>query len=207
MIYRFRVFFEDHEDVYREIEIKSNQHFDLLHNAILQSIGFDNQHNASFFLSNDSWRKGEEIILREESNSKNSPKKVMSKSKLSSFIDDPHQKFIYVYDPSVSWTLMVELMKILDDDPKANYPQTIKTVGQAPKQYKSTLPPPPVDEDDDDDDSNKSIEHDEIFSTEEGLGEDDEDDINKMGDEGEDEEVEGGELEGFSGQATEEDDL
>ena len=41
-IYRFKIAFEDNEDIYREIEIKSTQTFEDFHNVIVQSINFDN---------------------------------------------------------------------------------------------------------------------------------------------------------------------
>nr|MDQ3045993.1 plasmid pRiA4b ORF-3 family protein [Bacteroidota bacterium] len=140
-VYRFKVTFEDNEEVFREIEIKSAQNFEDFHNVIVQSIGFDNLHNASFFISDDYWRKGDEITLRpvdEDDNDsrkrKNlAPKKQMNKCKMASLIDDPHQKFVYVYDPKTAWTFLIELMKIVPDDPKATYPKVSKTAGIAPK--------------------------------------------------------------------------
>jgi len=56
-VYRFKVTFEDNDEIYREIEIKSVQTFEDFHFVILQSIGFDTIHNASFFISDDYWRK------------------------------------------------------------------------------------------------------------------------------------------------------
>jgi hypothetical protein len=40
-LYRFRITFEDYDDVTREIDIKSNQYFEDLHNAIHQSTGYN----------------------------------------------------------------------------------------------------------------------------------------------------------------------
>src|SRR5947207_851976 len=117
-VYRFKVSFEDNEDVYRDIEIKSTQTFEDLHFIILQSVGFDTIHNASFFISDDYWRKGDEIIYKPEDapaqkkrREENVEKKLMGKCKMASLIDDPHQKFLYVYDPNVGWTFLVELIK------------------------------------------------------------------------------------------------
>jgi hypothetical protein len=142
-VYRFKITFEDNEEVYREIEIKSTQTFENFHDVIIQSISFDNQHNASFFISDDYWRKGEEIVLRHEAESKNNkkqegdvPKKLMNKCKMASLIDDPHQKFVYVYDLKTAWSFLVELLKIVPDDAKATYPRVAKSAGEAPKQYK-----------------------------------------------------------------------
>lgn len=151
-IYKFRVTYEDHEDVYRDIEIKSTQHFEAFHKAIQDAIGFDNSKPASFYVSDDYWRKGLEITsLEEEKNeeeeeeekSKRSPKKLMSKSRLVNFIDDPHQKFLYVFDFTAQWTFCIELIKILLEEPKGDFPRCVKSSGKAPKQYKLTNIPPP----------------------------------------------------------------
>ncbi|MGQ0827571.1 MAG: IS1096 element passenger TnpR family protein [Bacteroidota bacterium] len=157
MVYRFKITFEDNEEVYREIEIKSPQTFEDFHHAIVQSIGFDNQHNASFFISDDYWRKGEEITLRNEEendNKRKAPelKRLMNKCKMASLIDDPHQKFVYVYDPKTAWTFLIELMKIVPDDAKASYPKCAKSIGDSPKQYKTVNGLPPVVDDEDFDD-------------------------------------------------------
>lgn len=141
-VYRFKVTFEDNEDVYREIEIKSTQNFEDFHNVIIQSIGFDNTHDASFFISDDYWRKGEEIRLK-----KSEDLRQMNKCKIALLIDDPHQKFVYVYDPKIHWTFLVELLKIVPDDAKATYPKTAKSGGEAPKQYKTNAIVPPVADD------------------------------------------------------------
>ncbi|MEI6487792.1 MAG: hypothetical protein WCP52_02450 [Bacteroidota bacterium] len=172
-VYRFRVSFEDNEEIYREIEIKSLQNFEDFHTIILSSIGFDNKHQASFFISDDYWRKGDEITLKpvdDEDNKKRkreeqSPKKQMSKCKMASLIDDPHQKFVYVYDPNVSWTLLVELIKILPDDAKVNYPRISKSVDDAPIQYKKNnfIAVEQVEEEFDEDE--EEIEDDDAYST------------------------------------------
>jgi hypothetical protein len=155
-VYRFRVTFEDNEEVYREIEIKSTQNFEDFHNIIVQSIGFDNLHSASFYISDDYWRKGDEITLRpvdeDEADQRKrkglAPKKQMNKSKIVSVIDDPHQKFVYIYDLKTAWSFMVELVKILPDDAKTSYPRCVKSVGDAPKQYKTNALVPPLAEED-----------------------------------------------------------
>ncbi|HEY0030781.1 MAG TPA: hypothetical protein VGC65_08490 [Bacteroidia bacterium] len=154
-VYRFKVSFEDNEDIFREIEIKSTQNFEDFHHSIVQSVGFDSQHDASFYISDDYWRKGDEIGLRalsddeiEKRKRNDLPvKKLMSKCKMASLIDDPHQKFVYLYDHKAGWTFLVELTKILLDDPKGTFPKCVKSTGEAPKQYKASNVVPVVDED------------------------------------------------------------
>lgn len=150
-VYKFKVTYEDHEDVYREIEIRSDQTFEDLHLAIQKAISFDNSQPASFYMSDASWRKGQEITL-------------MGKSRLADFMDDPHQKMIYIFDFKACWTFLVELVKINVDTPKGDFPRCVKTVGSAPKQYKKVDLPPPGEEDEEDRDSEESI-----FMSEEGY--------------------------------------
>ena len=134
-VYRFRVTFEEEEDIFREIEIKSGQNFKELHSGILASINFDVNEDASFFISDDLWRKGEEIAL----NSKSTAKK-MEKCKIVALIDDPHQKFLYIYSPlKTQWNFQIELVKILQDDPNKEYPLCVKSEGIAPKAIKPTI--------------------------------------------------------------------
>lgn len=145
-VYKFKLFIEDNEDIYREIEILSGQTFEDFHNAIQEAYKFDKKHAASFFVSDDYWRKDQEITLREEDLPLDkeeerkgvSPKNLMAKTKIAKYIDSPRQRFLYVFDPAVKWTFCIELMKILPDNPKGSYPSCVKSIGNAPKQYKQT---------------------------------------------------------------------
>ncbi|MBI4945497.1 MAG: hypothetical protein HY840_03745 [Bacteroidetes bacterium] len=153
MVYRFRVTYEDHEDVFRDIEIRSSQSFLELHAAIQQAISFDNSKSASFYMSDDYWRKEEEISV--ENTNEKKTKKTKSKREesgnkktIADLVNDPHQKFIYVFDPEKEWTFLIELIKIIPENKTISYPQCVKSSGTAPKQYKPTnLPPPPAEED------------------------------------------------------------
>lgn len=145
-VYRFRICLEDNEDVYRDIDIKASQSFELFHEAIQEAFKFDKKHAASFFTSDDYWRKGEEITLRKEDlelntedKRKNITKKFLMKEvKVAKFIEQPHQRFVYVFDPDVQWTFLIEMIKIVAEDIKLNYPACVRSAGTAPKQYKQT---------------------------------------------------------------------
>ena len=151
MVYRFRVTYEEHEDVYRDIDIKANQTFNDFHGIIQQAISFDNSKSASFYMSDDFWRKESEISLGIKKDDKKNKKQeeVPKKKVIADFIEDPHQKFIYVFDPETEWTFQIELLKILPEEIGVAYPICRKSSGTAPKQYKEVLPPPPPEEDDD----------------------------------------------------------
>lgn len=142
-IYRFKVSFEDYDDIERDIDIKSNQTFEDLHRAIHQSTGYNPELSSSFYVSNDQWIKNEEIAFLPNERKVNNGVATMENSKLSSFIDDPHQKFYYTYNFDRPYDFHVELIKIiLDEEAGRNYPYVSRILGDAPKMAGSTIIPP-----------------------------------------------------------------
>jgi hypothetical protein len=137
--YKFRLKFEDYDEVSRDYEIKPSQTFYDLHLCIQQSIKFDNSKSASFILSNDQWMRGREIPSEPKNNKDGSAMVLMQDAQLNKFIIDPHQKMYYIFD---TWVFYIELIKIvMDVDKKATYPICTKVVGDAPAQYKKVLVP------------------------------------------------------------------
>jgi hypothetical protein len=191
-IYRFRVAFEEHEDVYREIDLKAVQTYEDFHLAIQEAIGFDGLKPASFFISDDFWRKGVEIASEpravEEDDEdlpphrRPAPMKLMNKTKIAGMIEDPHQKMIYISDPEAKWTFMIELVRILEETPKVLYPKCTKSVGTAPKQYKVTNLPPPPEEEDETEDLDKDKKE-KVFHAEEAYDKEVDEDVLTEGDE------------------------
>ena len=151
-VYRFRVTFEDY-DGFRDIDIRSNQTFEDLHYAIHQAIGYKAAYASSFYVSNDQWHKGEEIALFPTEKKKAAGVNLMKDTKLSKFIDDPHQKFYYIFNFEQPLDFQVELIRIMiEADPKITYPNCVKSYGEAPKQFiVTTAPPAPGDEFEEDD--------------------------------------------------------
>lgn len=151
-VYRFRVAFEDY-DGFRDIDIRSNQTFEDLHYAIHQAIGYKADYPSSFYVSNDQWHKGEEITLFPDARKKTAGVRLMSDAKLSKFIDDPHQKFYYIFNFDRPLDFQVELIKIsIEADPKVTYPHCVKSSGEAPRQFVATATPPPVGDEFEEDD-------------------------------------------------------
>lgn len=135
-VYKFKITFEDYDEVTREIEIKSNQTFEDFHNAIHKAIGFDGNFPSSFYMSNDFWHKGKEITLKENSIKNKEKTVLMNTSLLKNFIEDPHQKIYYIFNHDNPWTFLIELLKItIQEDPKITYPICTKSQGEAPKQF------------------------------------------------------------------------
>lgn len=137
MVYRFKIWFEDIEDVVRWIEIKPSHTFFDFHNAIQDAIGFDKKEMASFYTSDDKWRKLLEISLEDMTDGDISDDHIvtlMKDSRIVTFVNDPHQRFVYIADYVGDWTLFIELQAIADEQPRKEYPLLYRSEGKAPRQ-------------------------------------------------------------------------
>lgn len=181
------------EDFFRDIEIKSTQTFLDFHQIILESIDFKAGQLASFYMSNDNWKKLQEITLEDMTEDEENPVPEMAKSKLSDYINDPHQKILYVYDFIELWTIQCEMTGIvLKEKAGEVYPRITKKLGMAPKQFAKTQKFGLVDESEFDE-----ITKNFIAGGDESLSDEEADEFGLFS-KGEDEEGESDEF-GFSG--------
>jgi hypothetical protein len=132
-VYRFRVTFEDYDEVIREVDVLSSHTFLELHKAIHTGTGYDPEAPSSFYVSNDQWKKGQEIAYLPDERKLERGVILMEETKLNKFIDDPHQKFYYTYQFSRPFDFHVQLIRILKEEAGKTYPLISKSIGQAPK--------------------------------------------------------------------------
>jgi Plasmid pRiA4b ORF-3-like protein len=136
-IYKFRVLLESDEDIFRDIEIKSTQNFDDLHEIIVAAFGFDNSQMASFYLSNDDWEKGQEISLFDMQIDQNQQEKVlvMADTSINSQINCVGGHILYAYDFLNMRNFFIELIEIkVKEEKDAFYPKVVYSQGEAPVQ-------------------------------------------------------------------------
>lgn len=135
-ILKFRIYFEEDDSVYRDVVIRHKQTFFDLHEAILKSYEFDNKHAATFYRSNDNWQRGREISLEVYEKKYKAAPLMMKETTIGTEIQDPNQKFIYVYDFVKNWTFQVELINVSkEENPKITYPSMVRKEGIPPSQY------------------------------------------------------------------------
>lgn len=135
-VLRFRVAWEEDDQVYRDIEVCTGQSFLEFHQTIIKAFEFDGKHSASFFESNDRWHRNREINSEVLINKKDAPSLSMTKTPVSALISVPDQKFVYVYDPVKEWTFIIELIGV-DKEEVINriYPFLVRKEGLPPAQY------------------------------------------------------------------------
>lgn len=59
----------------------------------------------------------------------------MDNTKLRACVNDPHQRFIYLFDYNAQWTLLCELISIEESSEKQTYPRIYRSEGKAPRQH------------------------------------------------------------------------
>lgn len=136
-VLRFRVYLEDDDQIYRDIEIQTGQTFFDFHQAIVKAFEFDGKHEASFFESNDRWLiTGREISSEILVNKKDAPALSMMRTPVSALVSEPEQKFTYVYDRVKKWSFLIELVGIDKlEMAKRTYPFVLRKEGVSPAQY------------------------------------------------------------------------
>jgi len=144
-VYRFRLLFEDQEEFLRDIEIRPGQTFKDFHDIVLSSVDIESNELASFFICDPSWNKQREITLIDMGVKTPDtdfddddirkpvtipiPVMIMEDVKIREVIDDPHQRILFEYNFLNPTTFFIELMKIVEGDPKKNYPICVKKEG------------------------------------------------------------------------------
>lgn len=176
-IYRFKISFEDYDEVSREIDMLPKHTFLDLHQAIQKNLGYEVEVASSFYISNDQWKKGKEIAFLPTENKIAQKVILMEDSRLNQFIDDPHQKFYYTYNFARPYDFHVQLVKILKEEEGKTYPSVFRSLGAAPKSFNHITS---IDDSiDDDEDTEKEFD----FLNEMEYASDDADDMELLDEE------------------------
>lgn len=134
-VFRFRVAWEDDDNIYRDIELVSGQTFGMFKDTILKAFEFDNKHSSAFYESNDKWHKNRAISSEVKSNIKGAAALSMDKTPVPALVDVPDKKFVFEYDPVKNWTFLISLIGISkDEDFTKKYPCIARSEGIAPPQ-------------------------------------------------------------------------
>jgi hypothetical protein len=134
---KFRVLLDsvNNEEVFRDILIDENDHFESFYRTIVESFGFSGDQLASFYMSNDSWDKGEEIgLLDMNYNPETEEESIlqMADTKIKSKVEVQDQKIILVYDFLKMWIFLIELQDVLPQ--KLKKPEVMLSIGIAPNE-------------------------------------------------------------------------
>ncbi|MEM7382700.1 MAG: hypothetical protein AAF361_16140 [Bacteroidota bacterium] len=130
MVYKIRIILDAQEDIFRDIEISSEDTLEDFHNAITQAFGFLGNEMASFYTCDERWNQDEEIALFDMSDS--GDVRLMNETFLEDVITEENPKLIYVYDFLSMWTFFVELADIVEKEDGRSYPNILFSFGELP---------------------------------------------------------------------------
>lgn len=136
MVFRFVLFSDEVDGFYREIKIDADATFFDLHNAILDSVGYEKNQITSFFLCTDQWERVQEITLFEMDSSSEYDNLVMDQVELRDMITEEKQRLQYLFDNVADRAFFIELREILLGTTQEK-PACTMSKGKAPVQLKS----------------------------------------------------------------------
>jgi hypothetical protein len=127
---------------YRHIQISQSATLFKLHQAIIHSVGFFDDHLHSFFMSNRAWDSNSEFSS--PGGDLDDACGFTDKVKLSVFRLTKGNKFLYIFDYGDDWRFQIKVLRVVTEPTRE--PIILKSVGFV-SQYGDDF-----DEDEDDDD-------------------------------------------------------
>lgn len=133
---KFKVYWDEDSDIYRDIEVISSQSFYELHTCIKKNFQLPDTLEASFFLCDERYLKGKEISSIVEKNLRDAPALSMKKTPIGALLNDPYQKFIYVCDNEKNWHFNMDMITFKENLQDISlFPRCVKSEGLSPSQF------------------------------------------------------------------------
>lgn len=137
MIIKYRIISGENDEFVRDIELFSDSTFLDLHLAIQASCDFDPNLITTFYHSNKSWDKLEEIALDRIDTESQADVLLMEETKLEHFDLSLEQRFIYIFDFFSVRSFFIEIVNLREqtkDDIHLEFPICTLSHGKAPRQ-------------------------------------------------------------------------
>jgi len=133
MVFKFTILSDEADNFKRIINIDSEATFYDLHNAILESVGYEKNQMTSFFTCSDDWEKYQEVTLIEMESSSEYDNLVMEETKLEELLTNEKQKLLYIFDMILERAFFIELSEIITGE-TLEKAQCVSTIGNPPVQ-------------------------------------------------------------------------
>lgn len=134
MILKYKIFTPEEDDFLLEIEIDENSTFLDLHYAITKACNYNQKEITSFYLSDDGWDFGVEILRTRFDNELQPETLIMEETKLNHFSPVVGQRYLFVFDEILQRGFFIEISNIKNPKKSESYPKIIVS-GKAPAQY------------------------------------------------------------------------
>lgn len=135
MIYKFLLLSDEAENFSLEVRIDAEATFLQLNDTIIEALKYTKDQLTSFFVCEDNWERKTEITLFEMDTASDEDSWTMDKTKIRDFVEDVHQRLLFVYDMMGDRSFFMELRDI-EFNANLDKPVT-KLKGTPPKQILS----------------------------------------------------------------------
>jgi hypothetical protein len=132
-VFKFRIIWDDDDNISRDIEILSNQSFDEFHTFIQKSFALKTEWAASFYIINSAGKRTYEINTLVEKNLKNAPALSCKRTPVGAMVTSADQEFIYAVMNDKEWDFRINLLSV-DKNPIEGiaYPLLVRSDGPSP---------------------------------------------------------------------------
>lgn len=132
MIYQFQIISQETQNFRLEVALDEKHSFFDFHSIIQKSVGFESDQLASFFVSNNRWKKLVEISML-DLGINGAAFYIMQKTKLRDLLQNVGQQLIYTFDFLNDRSFFIELTGIIMEK-NLNEPLVALKRGDAPVQ-------------------------------------------------------------------------
>jgi Plasmid pRiA4b ORF-3-like protein len=132
-IFKFRVSWQEDDNIQRDIEILSGQTFMDLHQCIKKCFLLKDEWHATIGVLNEVGRRVYSIDTKVEKNIKGAEFLSAAKTPIGALVSHPSQEFIYALENDKEWDFLIEL-KIVDkaDADISLFPRVVRIEGISP---------------------------------------------------------------------------
>jgi Plasmid pRiA4b ORF-3-like protein len=132
-LFKFRVVWDDDDNISRDIEILSGQTFMDFHLFIQKSFALNKDWSASFYVINNLGKREYEINSEVEKNLRSAPALSCKRTPIGSMVTGADQEFIYAVSNPQEWDFRINLITIdRNGAPNVEYPFLLRAEGLSP---------------------------------------------------------------------------
>ncbi len=132
-IFKFRVSWQEDENIQRDIGILSGQTFEDLHQFIKKSFKLKEEWHATFGVINDMGKRIYSLDTKIEKNIKGAAFLSTRRTPIGALVAHPSQEFIYALENEKEWDFTINLITVDKiDGPISSYPIVVREEGISP---------------------------------------------------------------------------
>lgn len=135
-ILKFIMLSDEKENFVREYEVPQEMTLADFHNFLSASLNYDESSMASFFVSDEQWRKLQEFTLMPMDLGDEGPTPTpMDEASLAQVTPRKNDRLLYQFDIFADRSFFLELVGALNAEQDAQYPRVVLARGEPPAQF------------------------------------------------------------------------